>query len=102
MQLDTQPTPILLCSSNSDVLQRGFSALCCRPIAHLGATQWSKLENVVIEGGGTLDANGDHWYQDKDTMNDQRPMMLDLLWIDGLTIRDMRIRRPGSVASLKL
>jgi len=21
--------------------------------------QWSKLENVVIEGGGTLDANGD-------------------------------------------
>lgn len=24
-----------------------------------------------------------------------RPMMLDLLWVDGLTIRDMEIRRPG-------
>jgi hypothetical protein len=23
--------------------------------------EWSKLENVVIEGGGTLDANGDDW-----------------------------------------
>eukprot|EP00035_Acanthoeca_spectabilis_P007294 m.134786 g.134786 ORF g.134786 m.134786 type:complete len:150 (+) comp13884_c0_seq2:544-993(+) len=57
--------------------------------------EWSQLENVVIEGGGTLDANGDHWYQNKDTMNDQRPMMFDLLWVDGLTIRDLRIRRPG-------
>ena len=24
-----------------------------------------------------------------------RPMMLDLMWVDGLTIRDMKIRRPG-------
>ncbi len=24
--------------------------------------EWSKLENVAIEGGGLLDANGDDWY----------------------------------------
>eukprot|EP00040_Diaphanoeca_grandis_P005346 m.32462 g.32462 ORF g.32462 m.32462 type:complete len:462 (+) comp16649_c0_seq1:163-1548(+) len=62
-------------------------------------SEWSKLENVVIEGGGTLDANGSDWYEvwGKHSNNDdnQRPMMLDLLWIDGLTIRDMNIRRPG-------
>lgn len=51
--------------------------------------------NVVIEGGGTIDGDGDHWYTDKTTNNNERPMMLDLLWIDGLTVRDMKIRRPG-------
>ena len=25
--------------------------------------EWSKLENVVIEGGGMLDANGEDWYK---------------------------------------
>jgi polygalacturonase len=24
-----------------------------------------------------------------------RPMMLDLMWVEGLTIRDLSIRRPG-------
>jgi polygalacturonase len=24
-----------------------------------------------------------------------RPMMLDLMWVEGLTIRDLNIRRPG-------
>ena len=60
--------------------------------------EWTKLSNVVIEGGGTLDANAQEWYGsfikaggDSNT----RPMMLDLLWVDGLTIRDLSIRRPG-------
>ena len=59
--------------------------------------EWSKLENVVLEGGGTLDANGDAWYEKwgKEHDSNQRPMMLDLLWVDGLTIRDLNIRRPG-------
>jgi hypothetical protein len=39
---------------------------------------WSKLENVVIDGGGTLDANADAWYTKwgKQTENDnnQRPV----------------------------
>jgi len=64
-----------------------------------GCVQWSKLENVVIEGGGMLDADGSDWYlvwgKDKANNNNARPMMLDLMWVDGLTIRDMAIRRPG-------
>ena len=61
--------------------------------------EWSKLENVAIEGGGTLDANGQGWYKvwGKNSHNNynQRPMMLDLMWVNGLTVRDMKIRRPG-------
>jgi len=56
--------------------------------------EWGKLENVVLEGAGTLDANGDWWWQ-KSGAGRLRPMMLDLLWVDGLTIRDLHIRRPG-------
>ena len=55
--------------------------------------EWAKLSNVVIEGEGTVDGNGEHWFSLKDPH--QRPMMLDLLWINGLTLRDLRIRRPG-------
>jgi polygalacturonase len=61
--------------------------------------EWSKLANVVIEGGGTLDANADDWYlvwgKRKGNDDNMRPMMLDLMWVDGLTIRDLKIRRPG-------
>lgn len=45
-----------------------------------------------------LDANGDFWYDKTHPVVDDfntRPMMLDLMWVDGLTIRDMKIRRPG-------
>lgn len=57
--------------------------------------EWSKLENVVVEGGGMLDANAEHWYgKDLPKNGDMRPMMLDFLWVDGLTIKDMKIRRP--------
>jgi hypothetical protein len=66
-----------------------------RLLASLSPTTHSHSGNVVIEGGGTIDGDGDHWYTDKATMNNERPMMLDLLWVDGLTVRDMRIRRPG-------
>eukprot|EP00041_Stephanoeca_diplocostata_P030212 m.907050 g.907050 ORF g.907050 m.907050 type:complete len:377 (-) comp23711_c0_seq2:118-1248(-) len=55
--------------------------------------EWTKLTNVVLEGGGTIDANGEHWYAKG--ADNFRPCMLDLLWIDGLTIRDLSIRRPG-------
>ena len=60
--------------------------------------KWSKLSNVVIEGGGTLDANGDEWYGEyvnKGGDSNTRPMMLDLLWVDGLTVRNISVRRPG-------
>eukprot|EP00911_Craspedida_sp_UC1_P002381 UC1_evm2s1780 len=55
---------------------------------------WNKVENLVLEGTGTLDANGDWWW-DESNAGRLRPMMLDLLWVDGLTIRDLKIRRPG-------
>jgi polygalacturonase len=59
--------------------------------------EWTKLQNVIIEGGGTLDANSDDWYgvYAKSHDSNTRPMMLDLMWIDGLTISGMQIRRPG-------
>eukprot|EP01065_Artemidia_motanka_P027529 TRINITY_DN32717_c0_g1_i1.p1 TRINITY_DN32717_c0_g1~~TRINITY_DN32717_c0_g1_i1.p1 ORF type:complete len:456 (+),score=140.37 TRINITY_DN32717_c0_g1_i1:57-1370(+) len=53
--------------------------------------EWRKVSNLVVEGSGTLDANGEHWLKG----GRDRPMMLDLLWVDGLTIRDLHIRRPG-------
>jgi hypothetical protein len=73
-----------------------FRTVCAHRVrASLSPTKHSYSGNVVIEGGGTIDGDGDHWYTDKATMNNERPMMLDLLWVDGLTVRDMRIRRPG-------
>ena len=55
---------------------------------------------AAIEGGGLLDANAQGWYEELDAQPSRdaqaRPMMLDLLWVRGLTIRDMRIRRPGA------
>ena len=60
--------------------------------------KWSTVENLVIEGDGTLDANGDFWWNGTVPASESgrsRPMMLDLMWVDGLTIRDLNIRRPG-------
>lgn len=63
--------------------------------------EWSTLENVVIEGGGTINGNGDQWWQQcvptcpDGTDTNQRPTLFGLLWVDGLTIRDMIIRHPA-------
>ena len=61
------------------------------PLGGDDCDQWSKLSNVVIEGGGVLDADGDDWYKvfgKNHTVNNLRPMMLDMLWVDGLTARE--------------
>lgn len=55
--------------------------------------EWNTLSNVVLEGKGTIDADAEHWLNPNQGRT--RPMMLDLMWIDGLTIRDLRIRKPG-------
>lgn len=67
-----------------------------------GCMQWSKLENVVIDGGGMLDADASDWYLKWAVRPghgpvdyNMRPMMLDMMWVDGLTIRDIAVRRPG-------
>jgi polygalacturonase len=54
---------------------------------------WSKLENVVLEGGGTIDGDGDAWIASD--LGNTRPYLLDLMWVDGLTIRNLKLRRPG-------
>jgi polygalacturonase len=67
-----------------------------------GCLRWRKLENVVVEGGGLLDANASDWYLRWASRPghgaldyNRRPMMLDFMWVDGLTIRNVAIRRPG-------
>jgi hypothetical protein len=47
--------------------------------------QWNKLKNVTLTGQGTINGNGDTgWYNS--TYMSNRPTLLGLLWIDGLTI----------------
>jgi polygalacturonase len=54
---------------------------------------WGKLENVVLEGPGTVDGDGAKWLaSDQESL---RPVLLDLLWIDGLTLKDLSLRRPA-------
>lgn len=71
------------------------------PLGGDDCADWTKLSNVVIEGAGTgtLDGNGDDWYKifakRFPERKNLRPVLLDLLWVDGLTIRDLRITRPG-------
>ena len=44
-----------------------------------------KLHNVVLEGPGTIDGDGAKWIASD--QGNLRPTLLDLLWIDGLTVR---------------
>lgn len=66
-----------------------------------------QLQNVAIEGGGLLDSRGDHWYENQkdgrctdiaDGDCNKRPMMLDLLWVDGLTIRNLKVSKEFDLA----
>eukprot|EP01046_Picozoa_sp_COSAG06_P069890 COSAG06_NODE_19278_length_845_cov_1.359249_1_plen_166_part_00 len=53
-------------------------------------------ENVVLEGGRMLDADGSAWYEvwgaKAGNNNNARPMMLDMMWVEGLTIQNLAIR----------
>eukprot|EP00042_Codosiga_hollandica_P028180 m.146425 g.146425 ORF g.146425 m.146425 type:complete len:448 (-) comp52710_c0_seq1:41-1384(-) len=59
--------------------------------------QWTPLTNVFVEGGGVIDGQGAEWWAQcnptcPDGSNDnQRPTLLGLLWIDGLTIQDLSL-----------
>ena len=46
-----------------------------------------KLHNVVLEGPGTIDGDGAKWIASD--QGNLRPTLLDLLWIDGLTVRNL-------------
>ena len=58
--------------------------------------RWSRLANVVISGGGTVNGDGDQWSEQctptcpDRTDTTQRPTLLGLFWVDGLTISDLR------------
>ena len=52
------------------------------------------MENVAIEGGGLIDGNSKPTPR-YDADHAMRPVLLDLLWIKGLTIRDVALRRPA-------
>lgn len=60
--------------------------------------EWGTLTNVVIEGAGLVDGNinrtdpiSPHFGHPLEKL----PTLLGLLWIDGLTIRDVSLRRPA-------
>ena len=63
--------------------------------------EWHTVANVDISGGGTINGNGDQWWQQclptcpDGTDTGQRPTLFGLLWVDGLSIRGMRIRHPA-------
>lgn len=62
--------------------------------------EWSRLSNLVISGGGEINGNGDQWWSPggclptcpDGTDTGQRPTLLGLLWVDGLTISGMKLR----------
>lgn len=68
--------------------------------------EWSTLENIVIEGEQqndgviSIDGNGDMWWQQctptcpDGTDISQRPTLLGLLWVNGLTIQNLHMRNP--------
>lgn len=64
------------------------------PGRNLGDTcaEWSKLQNVALRGGGTIDGDGESWHHPPYV--DVRPVLLNLMWIDGLAIEDLLITRP--------
>ena len=59
--------------------------------------QWQKIRNLIIEGGGVIDGQGVQWWAQCRTScpdgsgNGQRPTLLGLLWVNGLTISNLTL-----------
>lgn len=68
------------CASNSSA--------CSRHAA------WARLKNVSISGGGTIDGNGDVWWQARNWWPTlPAPWLLDLWHVDGLSVSDVTLFR---------
>ena len=69
------------------------------PVGGDDCARWRTLSNVVIEGTGIVDGNGSGWYRSfgasHPELKNLRPMMLDLLWVNGLTVRGLTLRGSG-------
>eukprot|EP01052_Picozoa_sp_SAG31_P032791 SAG31_NODE_3632_length_4047_cov_1.708207_4_plen_166_part_00 len=60
-----------------------------------GCRTWGNLVNVTIDGGGVVDGQGHAWWWASDAGSPaakERPDMLQLALVDGLTIRGVTIR----------
>ena len=65
--------------------------------------EWSMLQNLVVSGGGEINGRGDQWWSQggclptcpDGTDTGQRPTLLGLLWVDGLTISNLTLRHPA-------
>lgn len=51
----------------------------------------AKAKNIRIDGGGTIDADGNAWGGDEDT----RPMAIFLVQTDGITLQNITIKNSG-------
>ena len=62
-------------------------------------TEWTRLHNVVIEGGGLIDGRINRSDPQSPVFGrhdlSNNPTLLGLLWVDGLTVRDVVLRRPA-------
>lgn len=55
---------------------------------------WERLVNVSISGTGTIDGNGQAWWQARNWWPTlPAPWLLDLWHVDGLTVRDVTLYR---------
>jgi polygalacturonase len=60
---------------------------------------WSKLENVIITGGGEVNHNGDSWCYTNGTKKCKEnfhlyPKTFGMTYVNGLTVSGLRIRHP--------
>ena len=54
--------------------------------------KWKKLENVSILGNnGTIDGNGDSGWYNGTLKNNNRPCLLNLMWINGLYVSNITL-----------
>jgi hypothetical protein len=56
--------------------------------------EWVKLADITLTGGGTIDGDGESWWKGDTNQTNERPVLLDLMWIDGLAIENLLIIRP--------
>lgn len=59
--------------------------------------EWTKKTNLILEGGGTINGQGAVWWDHctptcpDGSNNTQRPTLLGLLWVNGLTIDNLHL-----------
>lgn len=68
----------------------------CMELPPANCTTWHKLTNVTVTGGGSIDGNGPSFWGDSSWWpagNLPRPMLMELTYIDGLTVSHVSLLR---------